>query len=656
MSFKRAALAAALLQAFSLHAQTTDEAAVIVSATRFASGDPRVPSNITVLTREDIRTSAAGGLPDLLRSQAGINVRSLYGQMAKDATVDLRGFGDSAASNTLVLIDGQRLNAIDSGTLNWSSIPLETVDRIEIIRGSGTVLYGDRASGGVINIVTGKSAKPAARAAVTVGGFGNRSADFHAAGGDGGAYYNLGGHYAEARGWRRNSQADQASVAGRAGLRANGGEQFVDFAVYRDSSGMPGAVFRSAYLARSDAARFPLDNQKHDGFRVRPGFAFAVNSRLDVEGELGYTRDDYQTSSFNAAGNPSFLSTREGKTLSATPRARWRHDLGERRSETVFGFDFYDGEIDNPTWSSFGGNNVQHAAQTSRAFYAQNVTGLTADTDLTLGARSQQMHQSGRDAGAAVSDSTTRRRNAWEAGITSQLDDRLRVFARTGRTFRFANTDELFGFDPLTFATVFRGDLKPQHGVTKELGGSWRAGSALLKLSVFHMKLTDEIAYDGNSGANVNLPSTRHKGVEFEAQWRPASNWLTRLAYGYTAAEFTAGADAGKDIPSVPHNKLGLEVRWEGGRAGTWSAAANRVGTQVYSGDTANIRGLHEAYTTLDLRAEWDLKPWKVAARVANATNQRYSSFAGYSVARADYFYYPAEPRTLFVTLGYNFR
>ena len=77
--------------------------------------------------------------------------------MGIDATIDLRGFGDTANSNTLILLDGQRLNPIDSGSISWSTIPLANIERIEIIRGAGTVLYGDRATGGVINIITDKS-------------------------------------------------------------------------------------------------------------------------------------------------------------------------------------------------------------------------------------------------------------------------------------------------------------------------------------------------------------------------------------------------------------------------------------------------------------------------------------------------------------------
>mgnify|MGYP003478011455 CR=1 FL=1 len=111
-------------------AAAADEAAVIVSASRFDETDPRLPANISVITREDIRSTPAFDLPAVLRTAAGVDVRSLYGSLGLDAAVDLRGFGETAASNTLILLDGQRLNPVDMGSISWSAIPLESIQRI----------------------------------------------------------------------------------------------------------------------------------------------------------------------------------------------------------------------------------------------------------------------------------------------------------------------------------------------------------------------------------------------------------------------------------------------------------------------------------------------------------------------------------------------
>jgi iron complex outermembrane receptor protein len=132
--------------------QTLEE--IVVTATRYEEKTFSVPASVTVISEEDIRDSTAQTIPDLLRTAVGIHVNDITGN-GRSFTVDLRGFGETASLNTLVLVDGRRVNEPDLSGVDWTVIPLERVERIEIIRGgSGSVLYGDNAAGGVINIIT----------------------------------------------------------------------------------------------------------------------------------------------------------------------------------------------------------------------------------------------------------------------------------------------------------------------------------------------------------------------------------------------------------------------------------------------------------------------------------------------------------------------
>ena len=127
---------------------------VVVTATRFKDRYINTPVNVTVITAEDIKNSAAKTLPDLLSEQAGITIHDYFGNNAATTTVDLRGFGVTGGQNTLILLDGRRISDIDLSGVQWSAIPFAAIDRIEIVRGSGAVLYGDGASSGVINIIS----------------------------------------------------------------------------------------------------------------------------------------------------------------------------------------------------------------------------------------------------------------------------------------------------------------------------------------------------------------------------------------------------------------------------------------------------------------------------------------------------------------------
>ncbi len=129
-------------------------APIVVSATRFETSIDTAPVNVTTITSDDITRSNSTTLSDVLKTQAGINVTNLFGISGSKAKVDMGGFGGSGGQNTLVLLNGRRLNDVDLQGANLAAIPLDSIAQIEIVHGSSTVLYGDNAVSGVINIVT----------------------------------------------------------------------------------------------------------------------------------------------------------------------------------------------------------------------------------------------------------------------------------------------------------------------------------------------------------------------------------------------------------------------------------------------------------------------------------------------------------------------
>lgn len=655
---RRTLLAALLPSLFATSAAMAQEQlalldSVIVSANRFVESDARVPATVSVISREDIEHSPARNLPDLLKNSAGLNVVPLYGNMGIDATVDIRGFGDSANSNTLVLLDGQRLNPIDMGSISWSLIPLEQIQRVEIIRGSGTVLYGDRATGGIINIITDKSGKEHAFLAASVGSNDFRGVDGLISGGNTAGYYNFRAHYAATDGWRQNTQAEQQVVSGRGGWYLGRGEVFTDFAVYKDDSGMPGSIAEAVYRSNPRQARTPLDSQRKEGYRLRPGVSIPIGDTLNVEAEISV---EHEQQHFN---NVSFGSTfnRERNIVSFTPRLRWNHGLAGLRSETVVGLDYYAGKVDNE-YSSYP---TQNAKQFSSAGYFQNTTQFGQSWTATIGGRNQRMDQRARQDAypaffmPAMSGGTARTRNAWDAGLTYSGEG-WRAYGKFGTAFRFANTDELFGFDPFNGNPVFAGDLKPQRGTLKELGASFKSGPVSGRAAIYDMQLTNEIGYDGSLFANVNFDPTRRQGLETEAEWQIDTRLRAGVSYTYSDATFRDGIYDGKRIPLSPRNKAALNLNWDTGSLGNYTVVTNYVGERIYSGDFANVRKHLANYTTVDLMGSWNFRPWTLTARLLNVFDKRYAPFALYATSRSDYYYYPADGRSFYLTAKYDFK
>lgn len=628
-----------------------DEPVLVVTATRFAETESRAPANISVISRSDIANAPAKDVPGLLNAFAGISVRPLYGSLGIDAPIDLRGFGESGVSNTLILLDGQRLNPVDSGSVSWSAIPLEAIERIEIMRGAGTVLYGDRASGGVINIITDKSGKARASLAATIGSFASRGLDVSLAGGNERYYGNAFLHHAATDGWRQNSQAEQNALSGRVGQFAASTETFVDYAFYNDHNGLPGYQRTAAYLSRSTASRTPQDAQERQGYRLRPGVAIALAPKLRFEAEADIEQERLHSNYASFAS----IGERDHDTWSLTPRLTWQHGLGGLASETVVGLDHYVGKIE----ARYSNLANQGAKQTSSAFYLQNQTTLAAWT-LTLGGRQQRLaqriHQEAYApfASPALDGNATRQRRAWDAGLAHSAEN-WRIYGKIGASYRFANTDELFAYDPMTGNPLFAGDLRPQQGRLKEIGGSFKLATVAGRMSLFRLDLRHEIGYDGNTFANVNFDPTRRQGVEAEIDWRLSERLKARLAYTHLDAEFRSGANAGKQLPLVAQDKGSLQLHWDGGQAGRYTAQLNAIGDRRYSGDASNSRKMLAGYETLDLLAAWNFKPWMLNLRVLNALDKRYAPYAGYAPSIADYYYYPGDRRAVFASARYDF-
>lgn len=146
---------------------------VIVTATRDNQETRKIPANMTVITAEEINKTGATTIVEALGKLASIQFRTFSGN-ASQALIDVRGFGgDNPYGKILVLLDGRRLNRSDMASINWLQMPVNTIERIEVVRGPGGVLYGDAAIGGTINIITKKGkGEPKFNASVLAGSYG----------------------------------------------------------------------------------------------------------------------------------------------------------------------------------------------------------------------------------------------------------------------------------------------------------------------------------------------------------------------------------------------------------------------------------------------------------------------------------------------------
>ena len=209
------ALLAGLLVSASAHTQETPDivtSEVVVTASRFEERPGDQPIGVTVITGEEIRSSSETSLPRLLARQPGVFVRDNSG--SPDMQVDLLGFGVTGDQNTLLLLDGRRLSEYELTAARWSSIPIDSIDRIEIIRGSGAVLYGGGATGGVINVITRAPDRGAKSFNVYAGRGSYNTRDYRVGAQIAGESVGLnlnGGHFSSDN-YRENNRVDQDNI------------------------------------------------------------------------------------------------------------------------------------------------------------------------------------------------------------------------------------------------------------------------------------------------------------------------------------------------------------------------------------------------------------------------------------------------------------
>src|ERR1700720_3795070 len=318
-----------------------------------------VGASTTVITADDITHSPAQSIQEIIAQTPGVQLTSLFGGVnGVGTTVDLRGFGAFATANTLVLINGRRLNDIDMAGVDLSTIPRDSIERIEITRGnSGAVLYGDNAVGGVINIVTktGVGGPPVAvRAEAGAGSLNQRLASLSTAAKAGPWSASFSGNGFKSDGYRVHNALDQRNAIGNINYSTPDLTAFLTLSGDDQKLGLPGGRFVDPSIGLNQlvtdrrGATTPFDYANKQGASATAGFTKTLwnGAELIVDGGV---RDKKQQAGFFGSTAvlpvPSFLSSYVDTTLqtwSITPRLSIKNPILGIPSNILTGVDYYD--------------------------------------------------------------------------------------------------------------------------------------------------------------------------------------------------------------------------------------------------------------------------------------------------------------------------
>ena len=648
---------------------------IVVTPYRYAEKLNKTASSATVITQNEIKNSDAKTVVDALRPVSGIVVRDFYGNGAK-ASVDMLGFGEQAALNVLVLIDGRRANNVDLSGVDWSQIPIDQVERIEVIRGgSAGVLYGDNASSGVINIITKKGVgKPRVDIDTEFGSYDmyGQKLSLQGAVEDKFSYlFNIGHEsivgYRESSFNKANDFASKLeySLTDTTSIHFNSG-------FHASSYGLPSGLFQHHIDERSRRwTRYDDDHADNKDFYFVVGnkTEFINAGSLDIDFSF---RENDTDSYFLTSQN----DTRKNKleTFGLTPKYTLSKDIAGHDNKFITGIDLY-----RVLYSS---NNFPYADENTRKSYTnihknsigtylQDEFSLTDKLTLIGGYRYEVARYTfayhdftgfNPDRGGKLKPSM----KAFNSGIAYTYREDSVVFLNTSKSFRFPQVDEFTGNYDISFHQFLNTDLKPQSAINYQLGARHKFNDTLKgSLSIFRMRVKDYIYFNPTGGIwgfgeNENYDKTIHEGLESSVDVKLTKQVSFFGTYTYTKAIFNGGQYDKNDIPMVPRHKGSVGLRLTLPNNLTLNLIGNYVGKRYFINDQTNSQSRLNGYMVADTNISWEYKKLTVTFGINNIFDKEYSEYGVYGSDSSKGFaydkcYFPSPERNFNLKVTYSF-
>ena len=635
------AMAAEVANTGESQVNSVDEVITVIG--RSVNTPLNIAANVNIIDSAQIEMSGATSLTEVLRGQSGIQISDSN----SGAVFSMRGFSASqAANNTLILVDGRRLNNIDIAAPSINAIPLNQIERVEILSGSAGVLYGDQAVGGVINIITKAPTGTGGSIQLSGGSFNTYEgkADVSGAINDTWRYY-AAASYNQGDNYRDHNANKTSSVLGRLQYQTDSDNFFIETSYYDNDREMAGSLNEDQIKEDPTQANpFNPDDYQHEmTTAIRSGYQHQLNDAWSLGADINYTDSKVKSISWGTSG------TNKRSFLEFTPKAVANIVTEKGDLSIVTGIDLSRGESE----FDWGRSNVQKVASA----YVQASVPLTTSLSYVVGGRYSEATDDLVDGDVYPEGiELDQDAHAFELGLNYRPTATHRLYVRADDNFRFAKVDEQAYTSPGVVG------LNPQTGRSYEAGWDWTPKSHTLRLSAYRLDLEDEIVFDSSAetpigggfpGANVNADASRRYGVSADWDWQLTDKVQLGAEYNYIDAEFTEGVNEGNQLSWVAEHT---------GR-GYFSIDANQnwqvftevvyTGERFIEGDNSNAGDKLEAYWLTNLAVNYTKDAWLASFRVDNLFDEQYVSSGYYSSWGNGY--YVGTGRALRLTGSYRF-
>jgi iron complex outermembrane receptor protein len=602
---------------------------VVVTASRQEEKISSVPANITVITEKDIKNTTAYDIPDLLRDQVGVHVNDIAGNR-RNYTVDLRGFGETASLNTLVLVDGRRINQADLSGSDWSLIPLDRVKRIEIIRGGrGSVLYGDNAGGGVINIITKEGEAFKTGTEISGGSYDTFKGSAFVSGTHSKLSYALSGSYLTSDGYRDNSGTEAKDIGLNLGYYQNDMVKWkLSSSFHKDSTGLPGGIKTSDFAAgtsRTDTLH-PNDFADVEDYYVMGGPEIFFLSDSKFKMDLSFRKRNFLSFASFDAGN--FTGDTNIHTFTVSPQIIFKETLWGFDNRLIVGFDYTNVDEDITNTSLFFGvpsTGIFELQKENYGYYIHDEFRPWEKFSISGGYRYDRADFKFKP---GTPDNKTMDENLFTAGLDFNFYQKSSIYVSFSRSFRYPVLDELFDF----FTNTINSTLIPQDSDNYEFGiRHYFTPSLFAKINIFRIDTENEIFFNPSSFANENLDGkTRRDGFEFSIT-KFFDKMILNGNYTYTNATIQNGQFADSAIPNVPRHKASLSAQFTLGKGFSLVVDSIYVGERPFISDFSNSFENQEDYLVVNTKLKYQWKNITTFLNVNNITDEEYSEYGAIS-------------------------
>ena len=631
-------------------------------------------SNI-IINQEDLKKYKNTPIQDILDLKSGIKSRSIYGSNSSGSktTIDIRGMGAQAKSNVLILINGQRLNNIDMSEIDFAGIPIESIDKVEIYKGSSaSVLYGDGAIGGAINIIT----KPAVSKRF-VNNMSIRAGSFK--------YRELSWNYSKTLddytistyfnnivtdGYRDHNEQQQTNFSSELRYSTTVNDHFFQISLNDQNMNTPGDRSQIQIYTDRKGTDTPDDYIKSDGGSFLYGLMHKINNEKNFVFD-GSVRIKDSYSDLQSSTSPSYTEIFL-RNYQFTPRINSISYIFGKQCNCSYGVDlqyadYYSHRKENQTSIPL---HVYDAWQTTGSIYAQYSIELTNNSLLGAGLRIQKnqiaigdhLDTNAPDYAGWQSEhlkfSDQETNFAANVGLEYSLSKNIALYGGLSNGFRYPNIDDRIGGSGGTSL-----ELNTQKTKDFEIGTKKNIGDFNYNLSTFIIEGKNELAYDSDAFENINMNSTRRYGVELTTKHKVSDEINISNNFTFVKAQYTSG-DQGtyatdfenNQIPLVPPYSIDTSIEWKLNNYSKIISSIKYQDEMRMESDDENFQPKIPSYVIANLYISSEFNQFFSSLSINNIFDETYYNYAvASSSAKGTYNTYPLPGREIVFSIGTRF-